>query len=57
MDFALAESYVDVHPSFSSEFLNLIEIIMNEDDLRMPITPVEAFDMYLDLTDAITNNN
>ena len=57
MDFALAESYVDVHPSFSSEFLNLIEIIMNEDGLRTPTTPVEAFDMYLYLTDAITNNN
>ena len=57
MDFALVESYVDVQPLFSLEFLNLIEIITNEDALCMPTTPLEAFDMYLYLTDNITNNN
>ena len=55
LDLATAKSNVDVEPRFSPQFLNLIEVIMDEDSLCMPTTPLEAYDLYVHLTDSISS--
>ena len=55
LDLATARSNVDVEPHFSPQFLNLIEVIMDEDSLRMPTTPLEAYDLYMHLTYSISS--
>ena len=55
MDLATAESNINVEPHFSPHFLSLLEIIMDEDSLHMPTTPLEALDLYLHLTDSISS--
>ena len=55
LDLATATSNVNVEPHFSPQFLNLIEVIMVEDGLQMPTTPLEAFDLYMHLSDSISS--
>ena len=53
LDLEIAEQETGSLPELSVEFVDLVTIIMQEDNLSIPTNPREAFDLYMHLLNSI----